>query len=78
MSRSLATIILISSGNSTSGRQPNLVWAFVESPISRSTSAGRKNFGSWRMYGRQSSMPTSANARSTRSYKLYVLPVEMT
>ena len=46
--RSLATIILTSSGNATSGSQPSSVRAFDASPISRSTSAGRKNFGSWR------------------------------
>ena len=46
--RSWATIILTSVGKSTSGCQPSSVRALVASPISRSTSAGRKNFGSWR------------------------------
>ena len=41
MRRSLSTIIFTSVGKSTSGVQPSLVRAFVESPISRSTSAGR-------------------------------------
>ena len=46
--RSWATIILTSVAKSTSGSQPSSVRALVASPISRSTSAGRKNFGSWR------------------------------
>ena len=37
-------------GTSTSGSQPSFVRALVGSPISRSTSDGRKNFGSWRTY----------------------------
>ncbi len=65
--RSLATIILTRVAKSTSGCQPSLFLALVASPISRSTSAGRKNLASWRTKRCQSSMPTSAKARSTTS-----------
>ena len=46
--RSWATIILINAGKSTSGSQPNTFLALDGSPINRSTSAGRRNLGSWR------------------------------
>ena len=44
--RSWATIILINAGKSTSGSHPSLVLALDGSPMSRSTSAGRRNLGS--------------------------------
>lgn len=49
-SRSCSTIILTSVGKSTSGFQPSFWRALAGSPMSRSTSAGRKHFWSWRTY----------------------------
>ena len=76
-SRSASTIIVTSCSKLTSGDHPSFALAFEASPISRSTSAGRRKRGSVRTYFCQSS-PAWLNAVSTRCFTECVTPVAIT
>ena len=76
--RSASTIISTSCSNFTLDFHASRSFALPASPVSTSTSAGRKNLGSWVTYGAQFSMPTRPKATSSSSRMLCVSPVATT
>ena len=68
----------MSSSKLVCGSHPSRSFAFVESPTSSSTSAGRRNAGSMTTCFSQSGTPASSKAISTQSRTVFILPVAMT